>query len=291
MSKLDRWREKCYADVPEALYADLRRFRAQYPYRKMRIDGYEWRYILAGDGPENLLILPGSTTSGESNWREIPRFLPKFRVLSLGYPPVKSVEALFEGILRILDAEDMKRVDVYGASMGAAIAHWLIRSHPERVNRLILLSLGMPNQDTAAGLKKAVATFSLIPAFVIRGMFRKEGRRLVSALPEDEARLMAAYFRDQYQNDMDKATILGHFRLVAEIAEKLEPLGLTKPFTGPNPVLIITAADDESFSKEARDSLAATYPNATTHEFPSGGHTLFGRREELNRLIDGFFGD
>lgn len=119
-------------------------------------------------------------------------------------------------------------------------------------------------------------------------MFEREAAKLVSVLPEDEAKLMIAYFRDLYRNDMNKRTILGHFRLVAEIAEKVSDLGLDKQFIGQNPVLIIHAEDDETFSKEARNAFIATYPNANMYIFPSGGHTLFSRPEELNAIIDNF---
>lgn len=291
MSKINLWREKCYAEVPRSLYSGLEQFRLQYPYKKLMIEGQEWRYIVTDGGPRVLLMLPGSTATGESNWREIVRLSPYYRVISISYPPVKSTERLFEGILRILDTEGIERMDVFGASMGGAIAHWLIRHYPLRVNKLILLSIGMPDKNTAKQLKKLVSTFSFIPGIVIRSMFVKEAERLVSTLPADDAKLMAAYFKDLHKNDMDKRTILAHFSLVAEIAENISNLGLDTPFRGTNPVLIIHAADDESFSEEQRSAFIATYPNASTFTFQTGGHTLFGRRVELNIIIDKFLLD
>jgi maspardin len=288
MNKVNQWREKCYSNVPNKLYLELKNFRSLYPYKCIKNDGQEWQYILTEGGPKVLLMLPGSTATGESNWREIRRLTPEYRVISISYPPVKSPEALFNGILKILDTEGIKNMDIFAASMGGAIAHWLIRNHPQRVNKLILLSIGMPDKNTAKNLKNAVSSFSLLPSYIINKAFEREAARLVSVLPEDEAKLMAAYFKDLYRNDMNKRTILCHFRLVADIAEKVLLLGLDKLFLGPNPVLIINAADDETISKEARDALIATYPSANVFLFPSGGHTLFSRREELNRIIDEF---
>lgn len=291
MNELDQWREKCYANVPAKLYLELRHFRSQYPYKIIRINKMDWQYIITDGGPEVLLMLPGSTATGESNWREIVRFNQRYRVLSISYPPVKSIEALFDGILKIIEIEQIERMNVFGASMGGAIAHWLIRNYPQRVTKLILLSIGMPDKKTAVSLKSAVLTFSILPGFVIIKMFEREAEKLVSLLPEDEAKLMAAYLKDSYRNNMNKRTILAHFKLVADIAEKVSLLGLDKPFTGLNPTLIINAADDETFSEGARNALVATYPNASTFLFPSGGHTLFSRRNELNKIIDDFLKD
>ncbi|MHB8132333.1 MAG: alpha/beta fold hydrolase, partial [Mobilitalea sp.] len=202
--------------------------------------------------------------------------------------PVRTIDDLLEGIVAILDSEGIVAMNIIGASMGGAIAHWFIRKYPERVKKLVIMSLGLPNNTTAKTLKRVAFIFSLIPSVFIRKMFEKEAKKLVSVLPEDEAQLMSAYCRDQYKNDMNKGTILGHFRLVAELATKVSVLGLDKPFEGTNPVLIINAVDDETINPESRDAFQATYPNSKSIVFPSGGHTLFGRREELFMAITSF---
>jgi pimeloyl-ACP methyl ester carboxylesterase len=254
----------------------------------MFIADQEWQYIITEGGKEVILMLPGSTATGESNWREIPRFTPDYRVIFVSYPPVRTIEALLEGVCAILDAEAIESVNIIGASMGGALAHWFIRRFPQRVNKLVIMSLGMPSDTTASSLRKVAFTISLLPSPIIRKMFEREAKKLVSVLPGDEATLMSAYFRDLYRNDIDKKTIIGHFRLVADIATKVSALGLDKPFTGSTPVLIINAADDETVTAEARNAIYVIYPNCRKVLFPSGGHTLFGRREELFSAIDSF---
>jgi len=235
-----------------------------------------------------LLMLTGATGTGELNWREFPRFSPDFRVLSPSYPPFESPEMLLEGVLAMLDAEGVSRAHVVGASMGAAIAHWFVREHPQRVGKLVLHSLGLPNQANVKAMMGTVRTFTLLPSFLLRYLMGRGAERLLSSLPADDAALMTAYFRDLYRNDIDKATMIGHFRLVAGIARRAGELGLDKPLESGHPVLIINAADDEEFSSESRQAICDTYPNARTHCFESGGHTLFDRREELYSLICDF---
>lgn len=288
MNKVEYWREKCYADVPKELYMKLQQFRSRYPYKRILIDGQEWRYIITDGGSDTILMLPGSTATGESNWREIPRFSSDYRVLSISYPPVKSVESLFKGILTIIDTEKIELMNILGASMGGAIGHWFIRNYPQRIKKLIIFSLGMPDRTTSKTLNNVASFFSCIPSPLIRRIFERESAKLVSVLPADEAKLMTAYFRDMYRYDIDKRTIICHFRLSADIAANVFNLGLDKPFVESQPVLIINAVDDESISPEARNALIATYPNAQTFLFPSGGHTLFGRREELFKIINEF---
>lgn len=288
MPRIEHWREKCYANVPERLMNDLKHFRSRYPYKKLLIRGQEWNYILTEGGAETILMLPGSTATGESNWREFPRFTPDYLVMSLSYPPVKTIEELLEGVRTILDQERITRTSIIGASMGGAIAHWFIRKYPERVKKLVILSLGLPGKSKTEALRKAANAFSFIPYPIIRTIFGREGARLVSVLPKDEAALMTAYFRDQYRNDMNKRTMIAHFRLVADLASKVTELGLDTPFAGPQPVLLINAADDETVSAEEREALQATYPDSRRYLFPSGGHTMFGCREELFRMIEDF---
>jgi aminoacrylate hydrolase len=288
MNRIERWREKCYSDVPVHLYRDLQQFRSRHPYRRLSIAGRDWSYIKCDDGPDAILMLCGSTASGESNWREFPRLSPGFSVLSPSYPAVGSVELLIDGVRAILDAEHIERAHIVGASMGAAIAHCFVRRYPDRVGKLVLISLGLPDEVAATAMKSAVRSFTFVPAFAMRRLFVREAARLVSALPAEEASLMAAYFRDLYRNDVDKRTILGHFRLVAEMASRIRELGLDKPLESDHPVLFINAADDDSFGPEARKAVLDTYPNAQAHLFESGGHTLFGRREELYGIIGAF---
>ncbi|MBL8968770.1 MAG: hypothetical protein JNG85_17325 [Spirochaetaceae bacterium] len=87
---------------------------------------------------------------------------------------------------------------------------------------------------------------------------------------------------------VDKRTILGHFRLVAEMASRIGELGLDRPLATDHPVLAVHAADDETVGPEARRAMLATYPKARALLFESGGHELFSRQEELYAAIGDF---
>ena len=241
------------------------------------LNGHGWRYILTDDGSATILMLPGSNPTVESNWFGIGRFLPDYRVLSLRYPPAESSDALFEGIIAILGTGRIGRMHILGESMESTIIYRFNRKHPERVYTLILLSLGMPDDATAKELGKVAFTLSFFPWSMLRRIFMKEAAKLASVFPEEEAAFMATFFMDQYDND--KRKIIGNLRLVAGIAEKVSALGLDRPFTGPNPVLIINSADDQSIDAEARDALVATYPNVGTHLCPDDRHAMFRLRE------------
>ena len=119
-------------------------------------------------------------------------------------------------------------------------------------------------------------------------IIRSYTTRLSAVFPPEQAALMSAYYRDHYTNCIDKRTILSHFRFGAEVTSNIKLLGLHKPLTTNQPVLIINSDDDESFSPGAQKAFLDTYPNALEHRFESGGHTLSGRREELYSIIIDF---
>lgn len=125
-----------------------------------------WDY---GHGPGALLLIMGVNLRA-AHWG--PHFLgalaERLRVLCFdnrgtgsSTKPVEELDAsLWVGdALAVLDAAGVERASVLGASMGGRIAQQLAVEHPERVDRLVLLSSVMGGPDHVPGTSEAVAGF------------------------------------------------------------------------------------------------------------------------------------
>ena len=127
-------------------YAELRALRGTHPYRSVMVAGVEWKYI-AGAVPEEgmpaLLVLGGGFSFGDSAFRTITAFEPRFRVLSPSYPAVRTMAELVAGVAAILDAEGIRSASIFGHSLGAGVAHAFARRYPQRVDKLILSGFGL----------------------------------------------------------------------------------------------------------------------------------------------------
>lgn len=292
MKNLERWRDRCYSQVPDHLYQRLKAFRESHPYKMITSAGHDWKYICGGESSDAVLLLTGGASPAEGNWKDILRHEKRFRVIAPSYPPVGSVDNAIEGILSVLDAEGIDRVNIIGGSLGAGVGHAFIRRYPDRVHKLVLIAFGLPGGSFVADKRRTVRMCTVVPWWVIKRIVIKRGQENLSALPEDEAAFTQAYFRDVLENDMDKRTLVGHIKIALDLALSATALRLTEVVDGSGRVLIIQADDDDEFTREDRQALDRTYAGATTHLFKTGGHLLdFSHGAEIAEMIDQFLNE
>ena len=289
MKDVENWRKRCYSRVPADMYDQLKAFRESHPYKVITVGGRDWKYISSGESSDSLLLLTGASVPAESNWKDILRHEQRFRVVAPSYPPVRSVDDAIEGIRSVLEAEGIERVSIVGGSLGAGVGHSFIRRYPERVQKLALIAFGLPDQSFVSAIKRTIRMCSLVPWWMLKRIVMSRGRESLSALPEGEAAFTRAYFRDALKNDMDKRTLLGHFRIALDMALSADVLRMTETVDGSGRVLIIQADDDDTITQEHRQALEKTYPGATAHLFETGGHLLdFCHGAEIADMIDRF---
>lgn len=127
------------------------------------IDGVGIHYEVTGDGPP-VLLLHGFPDTGRVWRHQVPVLaeagfrvvVPDLRGYGLsGQPPEVGSYAmpfLLADVLGILDDLGAGHASVVGHDWGAAIAWALAALHPQRVDRLVALSVGHPAAFAAAGL-------------------------------------------------------------------------------------------------------------------------------------------
>src|SRR3990172_818479 len=66
------------------------------------LDGVSWEYLCAGRGEQALLFLHGMAGAWDIWWQQIEALQDRFRIVSLTYPAVDSLEGLRRGINAVL---------------------------------------------------------------------------------------------------------------------------------------------------------------------------------------------
>jgi pimeloyl-ACP methyl ester carboxylesterase len=123
------------------------------PVRYVRNDDVNIAYQVVGDGPNDLLMIPGWVTHLELDWAEprwvrwcdrmasfarLVRFDKRGTGLSDRPPGIPTSDERMQDARAVLDAVGLERAHVMGWSEGGPLAIMLAVTHPERVRSLIL---------------------------------------------------------------------------------------------------------------------------------------------------------
>jgi pimeloyl-ACP methyl ester carboxylesterase len=245
--------------------AHMAAFRAQHPLQHASVGPDVWDYIAAGTGPPSVLVLPGGIGSAESSFTRIERLSLFARVIAPTIPPLDTVGRVCDGLVSLLDSEGIERAHVFGHSLGAGLAHVLVRRHPDRIDRVALSSFGLYTSSH----QRLVKAFLRLPAGVLAAYYRRAAKRLVRDAEPGEAEFLRAEMEHLL---IDPAKGLGQLHLLEDLFDRQSPYRINAPIDRPGQVLIIAARDDRGFGAVEREALLATYPGAIVHLYPSGGH-------------------
>jgi pimeloyl-ACP methyl ester carboxylesterase len=125
--------------------------------RVMDLDGSRFCYNKFGNGPRNLIVIPGlslMTVEGKGlsmAWM-FRSFMKDYTVYVMdkkdNVPKDATIEDLAEDIAKAMDKCGIVTADVYGVSMGGMIAQYLTLNHPDLVDKLVLCVTASKMNDT-----------------------------------------------------------------------------------------------------------------------------------------------
>lgn len=285
---------RLYKNVPGEVVREFFEFRRTHPYKQIEIDGVQWQYVVAGEGKQALLALPGALGTAESGWRTILHFSSgenraRYRVIVPSYPfDIASMAALTDGFARLLDAENVDRAHVMGGSGGAFMAQAFARRHPRRVARLVVALGGPPNDKSGAGIVKALRWMKWLPLFAQRALIKKTLLGLLGSNLHPDTALMSAYMNQVIDHQMTRRGFLNSFQRIADFHTYFNTAVDTIP-DWPNEMLIIMAELDPATPEEARTRMREMYPQAHIHLMEGIGHTApLARAEAYYGTLDTF---
>ena len=156
--------KELYRNVPPSKKDPYFKFRDTHPYKTIGSGGYTWKYISCKNGGRGtLLLLPGGTGEGIGFFRVIENLNQYFSVITLAYPFVNSIEELLDGILAVMDAEQVKSAHMLGASAGGHITLCLAKRNPDRVLKLVLTNTFVPEPEYESKIRQSPIFLRVFP--------------------------------------------------------------------------------------------------------------------------------
>ena len=271
--------DKVDAETITALMA----FRSAHTPQTLDVDGMTWEYIAYGDGDETIFFLHGMTGAADIWWQQMEALQDDYRVISLTYPPVESLAKMSQGVLAILEREDVDQVNIVGSSLGGYLTQYLVARYSGKITRAVFANTFPPNDLIA---EKNAAIGKLLPYLpewaimrVLRGSFKGD---VYTASGNSE--LVLAYMLEQSYGRMDKAQVVGRFHCIVD------------PFDPPDigalhiPVMILEADNDPLVEEVLREQLKVVYPSAQVHTLHDVGHfSYLNNADEYTKLLRAFF--
>ena len=177
----------------------------RWPGQRIAVDGLELNVVVAGSGPDVLLVHGFPDDHGV--WREQIGTLvgAGYRVITpdtrgCGESGIAAkvadyrIEHLVADLIAILDAQGVGKARVVAHDWGAIQAWHLALRHPERVERLIVLSVGHPASYANGGLMQKLRAY-YVWLFQLRGVaewlirrFDWLALRLLTGFPQEAPR-------------------------------------------------------------------------------------------------------
>jgi pimeloyl-ACP methyl ester carboxylesterase len=280
---------KLYQDVPQEAFRNLEAFRERYPYQSVTLNGRHWHYIDTQAGDVALFIPAGGTSVAEVSFKSIEHFAQNFRVVSPDYPPIDTLEELFEGFNALLEHLGVNKFYTLGGSYGGWIVQSLVRKFPDRVNKLVITVVGPPDPENSQQLARLMPWLSLAPTFMLRSMINRTFASLESKKEADpDLALLWALVKEVTYFRVGKADILaGLDRLIDQTQNyTFSPEDLQD---WPGSILILFGSEDPGTPREKQEEMRQLYPQAEVKVFEGGEHGIaLSHQQEYFSAIDEF---
>lgn len=263
-----------YEGVPPEQVERLFKFRSEHPLKRINVAGVAWEYISCGNGTEVLLLLSGGLRVAEAAFGYIQMFEDTYRVIAPTYPPLGTMGELIDGVVAILDAEQVLEAVALGQSYGGAVVQVLIQRHPSRVKQVVLSGtaplIAVRWKKHLNSLLLPVAT--LLPGRVVMSLFKRIVSPMIT-VQESEREFWKAYLDELFRQRLTKEDVLSHLQTTRDAQTNYVYAGGAKSSWRGN-VLVIWGENDHLRTERGRRGMLDIYPQAQILVIAGGGHTV-----------------
>jgi len=263
-----------YEGVPPEQVERLFEFRSEHPLKRINVAGVAWEYISCGNGTEVLLLLTGGLRVAEAAFGYIQMFEDTYRVIAPTYPPVGTMGELIDGVVAILDAEQVLEAFALGQSYGGAVVQVLIQHHPSRVKQVVLSGtaplIAVRWKKHLNSLLLPVAT--LLPGRVVMSLFKRIVSPMIT-VQESEREFWKAYLDELFRQRLTKEDVLSHLQTTRDAQTNYVYAAGAKSSWRGN-VLVIWGENDHLRTERGRRGMLDIYPQAQILVIAGGGHTV-----------------
>lgn len=254
-----------YERVDENTAVSLQTFRQTHPVQQLEVNGQSWEYVTFGQGEQTILFLHGMTGAYDIWWQVLENLADDYRVISLTYPPVDSLDKMAQGVLSILVAEDVALVHLVGSSLGGYFAQYLVAEYPDMVATAVFANTFPPNDIIAEENKTLGGLLPVIPEWAIMGVLKGNTEDVLYPAAGN-SELVRAFVLEQAFGRMSKAQFMARYHAVIDPFEPPDVAALGIP------VLIVEADNDPLVAEELREMLKETYSVTAVHTLHAVGH-------------------
>ncbi len=253
-----------YEGTDQHALASLDSLRAL-PLKSIVVDGQTWDYLSVGQGRECILFLHGMAGSYDIWWQQISTFSKRYRIITLTYPPSRSLQAMRDAVIKILDQEGIPETHVIGSSLGGYFAQYLFTTYPDRFKKAVFGNTFPPNDIYKEKNHSMALLARYLPDWLVMYVFRSSIRSRV--VPASEySPITEAYLLEQSYGGMSKEQFLARYFCVID---KFEP---NPDLSDNHKILIIESNNDPLIFPELRQRLREIYPRARVFTFRGKGH-------------------
>jgi esterase len=255
------------------------------------LDGLALHYCEWGAAHARPLVLLHGITGHARTWDHLAQALqPGFRVIALnqrGHGDSQwapggdySVGAMAADVGRLAEHLGLDPFLLLGLSMGGRVAIALAGTHPERVERLVIVDIG---PDIApAGMERVRRTIGTAPErftsedeareYVRRGNPRYNESELRQRVAHGLTRLPDGGLAWKYDKAIREAMRLGLRREAMDLWEPLARITC--------PTLLVRGAESDILSPEIAKRMLASLPDGRLVEIAEAGHSVPGDQPE-----------
>ncbi len=263
--------EDIFSDVPDKQRQEFVYFRQTHPPKYARVGDTNWRYLDSSNGDETLLLLVGGLRVADAAWKSMPMLEGDYRVITPTYPPEATMSALADGLAGMLDAINIDKVHVLAGSFGGMLAQVFVRRHPDRVNKLILSTTAVLDENSTERYQQALAMMQPLSDDEVATTAQQMMFDII-APPEDMHAFYRAYLDELYTERLTKEDLISTYQCLIDFAENITFSASDLDGWEGN-VLILESDDDATFDEDMRARVRGLYPHAETYTFEDAGHS------------------
>jgi pimeloyl-ACP methyl ester carboxylesterase len=276
------------------------------PAKKVHVGDIDIAYKMLGTG-DPILLISGSSSNMNTWQPSILRDLSSNHTVivfdnrgvgntTTGSKPF-SIQQLANDTAGLLDALKIPKADVLGYSLGSFVAQQLTISHPEKVNRLILVSASCGGKEGIPRSPELVDFFSETVNKSINNIpVTSQDVKTLLAISMGSAWMeLHPNFLEAIPNDIDlfagiPPNTIKQQNDISEVWLSTNWSGVCHELTKISiPTLIVTGTHDNNVPPANSLVIAGKIPGAWLVQIKDAGHALFDQYpEKLNRVLQTF---
>lgn len=264
---------------PDSVFAELQLVRRE-PVKELKAGGHRWIYLSTGQGDTTLLFLHGMGGTYDIWFQQISYFKSRYRIISVEYPPAHSLKELAEGVMAVLDRENVKQAVVIGSSLGGYLAQYLAAYYSERVLKASLGNTFPPNTEIRKTTRTTAILMRILPEWLaINQMRRRYETEVLSA--SGNSPTVKAFLLSILGNRITKRNLLARYHCVIDYFDKPVPENI--------PLQIIESDNDPLITPALRQKIKEHYAKAKIITLHGEGHFPYlSNPKEYNSVLSDF---